>query len=105
MDKFPDNDVMQDVGDKLIKRIDNTVEEDMADAEAQKEQNLEIARMKIIAENEKQLDDLQKNLNEAMSKEEKKLDDQMNARRDQILTLKRANLEERLKMAGDMSQD
>lgn len=61
--------------------------------------------MKIIAENDKQLDDLQRNLNEAMSKEEKKLDDQMNARRDQILTLKRANLEERLKMAGDMTQD
>lgn len=40
-----------------------------------------------------------------MQKEEKKLDDQMNARRDQILTLKRANLEERLKMAGDMSKE
>lgn len=105
MNKFPDNDVMQDVGHKLIKRIDNSVEEDIAEAEKQKEANLEIARMKIIAENDKQLDDLQRNLNEAMSKEEKKLDDQMNARRDQILTLKRANLEERLKMAGDMTQD
>jgi len=42
-------------------------------------------------------------LDEAMSKEEKKLDDQMNQRRDQILSLKRQNLEERLKMAGDMT--
>ena len=29
----------------------------------------------------------------------------MNARKDQILTLKRQNLEERLKMAGDMTQE
>jgi len=105
MDKAPDSDVMQDVGDKLIKRIDNTVEEDMAEADRVKEQNLERARMRIIAENEKQLEDLQKNLNEAMQKEEKKLEEQMNQRKDQILTLKRANLEERLKMAGDMTQE
>jgi len=38
-----------------------------------------------------------------MEKEEEKLDAQMNARKDQILTLKRQNLEERLKMAGDMT--
>lgn len=29
----------------------------------------------------------------------------MNARRDQILALKKQNLEERLKMAGDMTQE
>lgn len=29
----------------------------------------------------------------------------MNARKDQILSLKRQNLEERLKMAGDMTQE
>jgi len=40
-----------------------------------------------------------------MLKEEKKLDDQMNARKDQILTLKRQNLEERMKMAGEMTQE
>ena len=53
MDKMPENEVVQDVGHRLIKRIDNSVEEDMAEADQQKEQNLEIARMKIIAENEK----------------------------------------------------
>jgi hypothetical protein len=61
--------------------------------------------MKIIAENEKQIDDMKASLNDAMAKEEKKLDDQMNVRREQILTLKRANLEERLKMAGDMTAE
>jgi len=61
--------------------------------------------MKIIAENEKQIDDMKASLNDAMAREEKKLDDQMNVRREQILTLKRANLEERLKMAGDMTAE
>jgi len=82
MDKMPDNDVVQDVGDKLLRRIDQTLEDEMADADKLKEQNLERARMKIIAENEKQIDDMKKNLNIAMEKEEKKLDEQMNARKD-----------------------
>lgn len=79
---MPDNDVVQDVGDKLLRRIDQTLEDEMADADKLKEQNLERARMKIIAENEKQIDDMKKNLNIAMEKEEKKLDEQMNARKD-----------------------
>merc|ERR1712062_421999 len=81
------------------------VEDEMAEADKLKDQNLERARMKIVAENEKQIDDMKASLNEAMIKEEKKLDQQMNQRRDQILTLKRANLEERLKMAGDMTAE
>jgi len=39
-----------------------------------------------------------------MRREEKKLEEQMQSRKEQILTLKRQNLEERLKMAGDMTQ-
>ena len=103
MDKMPDNDIVQDVGEKLLRRIDMTLDEEIADAERQKEHNLERARMKIIAENEKQVEDMKASLNEAMRKEEKKLDEQLNLRRDDILARKRANHEERLKMAGDMT--
>jgi len=103
MNKMPDNDVVQEVGDKLLRKIDITLEEEIADAEKDKERNMERARMKIIAENDKQLDDMKKSLNDAMEKEEKKLEDQMEHRKNEILTLKRANLEERLKMAGDMT--
>lgn len=46
---------------------------------------------------------MKKSLNEAMEKEEKRLEDQMEHRKNEILTLKRANLDERLKMAGDMT--
>ena len=105
MDKMPDNEVVQEVDNKLLKRLDQSVEDEMAEADKLKDQNLERARMKIVAENEKQIDDMKASLNEAMMKEEKKLDQQMNQRRDQILTLKRANLEERLKMAGDMTAE
>ena len=105
MNKMPDNDTVQEVGDKLLRKIDATLEDEIADAEKAKEQNLERARMKIIAENEKQIDDMKKSLNEAMEKEEKKLEDQMEHRKNEILTLKRANLDERLKMAGDMTAE
>ena len=70
MDKMPDNDVVQEVGEKLLRRIDLTTEDEIAEAEKIKEANLERARMKIIAENEKQIDDMKASLNEAMKKEE-----------------------------------
>lgn len=66
MDKVPDNDVVQEVGAKLLKRIDQSVEDEMADADKLKDQNLERARMKIVAENEKQIEDMKTSLNEAM---------------------------------------
>lgn len=75
MDKMPDNDVVQEVGAKLLKRIDQSIEDEMSEADKIKDLNLERARMKIVAENEKQIDDMKNSLNEAMVKEEKKLDD------------------------------
>ena len=75
MDKMPDNDVVQEVGTKLLKRIDQSIEDEMSEADKIKDLNLERARMKIVAENEKQIDDMKNSLNEAMVKEEKKLDD------------------------------
>jgi len=82
-----------------------TVEDEIAEAEKDMEANLEKTRMKVIAENEKQLQDMKANLNEAMRREEKKLEEQMAQRKEQILTIKRQNLEERLKMAGEMTQE
>ena len=43
-----------------------TMEEEVAEAEKEKEANLEKARMKVIAENEKQLADMRTSLNQAM---------------------------------------
>lgn len=74
MDKLSDNETVQDVGEKLMKRIDASIEDEMADADKDKETNLERARMKIIAENEKQIEDMKVSLNAAMEKEEEKLD-------------------------------
>ena len=103
MARMPDNETVQEVGEKLLRRIDMTVEDEIAEAEKDMEANLEKTRMKVIAENEKQLQDMKANLNEAMRREEKKLEEQMAQRKEQILTIKRQNLEERLKMAGEMT--
>lgn len=37
MNKMPDNDVVQEVGDKLLRKIDQTLEDEIADAEKLKE--------------------------------------------------------------------
>ena len=105
MQKAPEDKAMQDIGDKLIRRIDMTLEEEKAEADKEKEENIEKARIRIIADNQQELDDLQKKLDEKMKNEENKLTEQMNNRRDQVLALKRQNLEDRIKMAGDMTQD
>ena len=40
MDKLSDNEVVQDVGEKLLKRIDLSIEDEMAEADKDKETNL-----------------------------------------------------------------
>jgi LPS O-antigen subunit length determinant protein (WzzB/FepE family) len=82
-----------------------TVEEEKQEADKEKEENIEKARIRIIADNEQQLEDLQKKLDEKMANEETKLTEQMEQRKAQVLALKRQNLEDRIKMAGDISQN
>ena len=104
MDRMPNQVTVQEVGKKLLRKIEQTVEEEMDEANKTKEANLEKARLKIIAENDEELQELQGNLNKVIKKEEERLEAQLNQRRDQILEMKRQNLEERLKMVGDMSE-
>ena len=52
MQKFPHEQALQDVGSKMIKRIDNTMEEEIADLEQEKEAKVEKAKLRIIAQNE-----------------------------------------------------
>jgi glycerate-2-kinase len=73
MAKDDKDQVMQEVGEKLISRIDMTVEEEKQEADKEKEENIEKARIRIIADNEQQLEDLQKKLDEKMANEETKL--------------------------------
>jgi len=55
----------------MIRRIDNTTDEEIADLEREKEEKVERAKLRIIAENEDELQIMQDNLNEAMDREEK----------------------------------
>lgn len=82
-----------------------TTQEEMNLLDAQKEENLEKAKLRIIAENEDELRLLQENLDEAVAKEEAKLNEQLEKRKEEIMGLKKANLNDRLKMfAGEMSE-
>merc|ERR1712157_419639 len=72
MNKHKDDKTVQEVGQKMIQRIDNTLEEEMAVLEKEKDEAVEKAKIKMIAESEKELAEIQKNLDERMKEEEKK---------------------------------
>lgn len=76
----------------------------MAEIEKEKEANVEKARIQLLAENEEELKTIKEELDSRMKKEEEVIEKRMGDRRDQILGLKRQNLEDRLKVvAGEMS--
>lgn len=74
MARFPEDKVVQEVGRKMLSRIDATVEEEITYLEKERDEALEKARMKVIAENEDELKVLQENLNQAVAAEERKID-------------------------------
>lgn len=63
MKKYKDDHVVMEVGYKMIRRIDMSLEEELTDLNRRKEEKLERARMRLIAENEDELKDLQQTLN------------------------------------------
>ena len=58
MKKYKDDHVVMEVGNKMIRRIDMSLEEELTDLNRRKEEKLERARMRLIAENEDELKDL-----------------------------------------------
>jgi len=55
---------------KLVRRIDLSIEEELAELERKKEERVEKAKLRVIAENEEELQLMQDNLNMAMEREE-----------------------------------
>lgn len=76
-----------------------TVEQEIAELEKEKEEKLERARLRIIAENEDELQMMQDNLNKAMQKEEQAMNEQLEKRKAEIMAVKKQNLEDRMKLA------
>lgn len=106
MQKFPQEKAIQEVGQKMIKRIDNTTDDEIAELEKEKEEKIEKAKLRIIAENEDELHVMQDNLNQAMDREEQLMNDQLESRKAEIMRIKKQNLDDRLRMAtGEMSQE
>ena len=77
------------MGVKLLKRIDISVEQEIAELEKEKEEKLERARLRIIAENEDELQLMQDNLNKAMQKEEIVMTEQLEKRKAEIMAVKK----------------
>ena len=97
---------IQEVGSKLIKRIDLSIEEELVELERKKEERVEKAKLRVIAENEEELQVMQDNLNMAMEREENLMNEQLDSRKAEIMRVKKQNLEDRLRMAtGEMTQE
>lgn len=75
MQKFNSEKSIQEVGNKMIKRIDHTTDEEISELEKEKEEKVERAKLRIIAENEDELHLMQDNLNTAMEREENLMND------------------------------
>lgn len=90
----------------MIKRIDMTTDEEIGELEKEKEEKVERAKLRIIAENEDELQVMQENLNLAMEKEENMMNEQLESRKGEIMKIKKQNLDDRLRMAtGEMSAE
>lgn len=106
MQKFNSEKSIQEVGNKMIKRIDHTTDEEISELEKEKEEKVERAKLRIIAENEDELHLMQDNLNTAMEREENLMNDQLESRKAEIMKIKKQNLDDRLRMAtGEMSTE
>lgn len=104
MERFHDSPKIQEVGSKMLRRIEMSMDEEFTVLSKEKEERIEKAKLKIISENEDELNQLQKNLDEAMAKEEAVMNEQLEKRKAEILDLKKQNLDDRLRMAqGEMS--
>lgn len=66
-----------------------SVEQEIAELEKEKEEKLERARLRIIAENEDELQLMQDNLNKAMQKEEQAMNEQLEKRKADIMAVKK----------------
>ena len=77
-------------------------------AELQRETNLKIekSKIKLIAENEEEVALFQEKLNKDMAREEQLMNEQHDARNNEILRIKKQNLDDRLRLAkGEMSEE
>ena len=61
----------------------------MAALEKEKEEKMELHKLKVLADNDKEVAQLQKELNDQMDNKKKELDEQLDARQKQILGLKK----------------
>lgn len=55
MGKFHEEPLVQEVGNKMIKRIDFTLDDMMKEIDDNTEKKLEEARLRVVAENEEEL--------------------------------------------------
>ena len=62
-----------------------SLDQEIAELEKEKEEKIERARLKIIAENEDELQMMQDNLNQAMAKEEAAMNQQLEQRKLEIM--------------------
>lgn len=78
MRQFIEEPLLQEIGEKMLERIEDAQKSQIREIDDYTEKKLEEARLRIVAENEEELAMLQENLDKAMKKEAEKVEDMMN---------------------------
>lgn len=83
---------------------DNRSKEELEKMEREKEENMERIKLQIVADNEAEVQRLQKSIEEQMAKEKEMVESRMKAKRDEVIGGKKKALEDRIKeMSGSLS--
>ena len=95
------NPQLESVAKKLIDANTNNGEEQKQEYDTQKMENLEKLKLQIVAANDAEVEQMQRNINEQMEKEKEDMEKRMRKRRDEIMGDKKKNLDSRMKeMSG-----
>lgn len=97
MDQNPDEPLVQELGKKLLKRLENDQQEKLSEFAHERDENIEAAQCKLIADSEAEVLEVQRTVDAQMQEEEKRVESAMQERMQQIREQRRRQHEERKK--------
>jgi hypothetical protein len=97
VERHPEEPLVQELGKKLLGRLGKGVQEQLMDLEKERDEKIEAAQCKLVADSEAEVREVQRVVDAQVHEEEKKVEEAMQARMQQLREQRRGQLEERKK--------
>lgn len=97
VERHPDEPLVQELGKKLLSRLGKDYQEQLIEFEKERDENVESAQCKLVADSEAEVREVQRSVDAYMQEEEKKVEQAMQGRMQQLREQRRRQLEERKK--------